>query len=48
MIGIFRKRMKEISDRKIHRIKMRWFDPLTDAELDKLGIDTKKKENLGL
>ena len=28
MIGIMKKRFKEISDRKIHRVKSRWFDPL--------------------
>jgi len=44
MIGILKRRFKEISLRKLHRVKNRWFDPLTEAELEKLGIDSKKKE----
>lgn len=48
MMTILKKRFKEISDRKIHRIKMRWFEPLTDVELDKLNINPGKKEDLGL
>ena len=31
MMSMMKKRFKEISDRKIHRIKMRWFTPLNDA-----------------
>ena len=44
MVSILKKRFKEISLRKMHRVKSRWFDPLTPAELDKLGICTKKEE----
>jgi len=29
MLGLLRKRFKEIADRKLHRIKIRWFEPLT-------------------
>lgn len=43
-----KKRFKEISDRKIHRIKMRWFTPLNDAELEKLSLKKGTKENMGL
>ena len=38
MVGILKKRFKEISDRKIHRVKARWFDPLNKQELEKLNI----------
>ena len=47
MVALLKKRFKEISDRKVHRVKMRWFDPLTPAEMEKLGL-TFKKENLGI
>ena len=47
MFSLFKKRFKEISDRKIHRVKMRWFDPLTDAEMEKLGL-THKEKKLGI
>jgi hypothetical protein len=43
MLGILRKRFKEISDRKRLRIKSRWFDPLNREELEKLGINEKKE-----
>ena len=44
MISILKKRFKEISLRKVHRVKSRWFDPLSKEELAKLGIDSKKVE----
>ena len=43
MLGILRKRFKEISDRKRLRIKSRWFEPLNREELEKLGINEKKE-----
>jgi len=36
-----KKRFKEISDRKVHRIKIRWFEPLNKEELAKLGLTGK-------
>ena len=42
MIGIMRKRFKEISDKQRLRIKSRWLDPLKKEELEKLGIFDKK------
>lgn len=44
MISILKKRFKEISLRKEHRVKIRWFDPLNKMELEKLGIDLNMKE----
>jgi len=44
MFGILKKRFKEISDRKIMRVKSRWFDPLTKEELEKLQINQKEKK----
>ena len=44
MVSILRKRFKEISMRKLHRVKSRWFDPLTPSELEKLGVSNKKDE----
>lgn len=41
MLGILRKRFKEISLRKKMRIKIRWFEPLNREELDKLGVTGK-------
>ena len=42
MLGILMKRAREIHTRKIHRIKIKWLTPLTDAEMEKLGIDKNK------
>mmetsp|Transcript_32947 Transcript_32947/g.50382 ORF Transcript_32947/g.50382 Transcript_32947/m.50382 type:complete len:174 (-) Transcript_32947:55-576(-) len=44
MISILRKRFKEISKRKMMRVKSRWFVPLNEHELEKLGINKDKKE----
>lgn len=48
MLGILRKRFKEISDRKKLRIKSRWFEPLNREELDKLGISEKSEKQMAL
>lgn len=48
MVGILRKRFKEISDRKRLRIKSRWFEPLNSTELEKLGINEKKEVQMCL
>ena len=48
MLGILRKRFKEISDRKRLRIKSRWFEPLNREELEKLGINEKKEVQMAL
>ena len=48
MVGILKKRFKEISDRKLNKVKSRWFDPLTKEELLKLNIDDKKDKNISL
>lgn len=48
MIGILKKRFKEISLRKLHRVKSRWFDPLNKEELEKLGLNKKKDEGISL
>jgi len=42
MVGILQKRCKEISDRNRLNIQIKWFEPLTRQELDKLGIKEKK------
>lgn len=42
MINILKKRFKEIADRKVHRIKMHWFQPLSKEELEKLGLNRKR------
>lgn len=44
MLGILRKRFKEISDRKKLRIKIRWLQPLNREELEKLGINEKNEK----
>jgi len=44
MISILMKRFREIHNRKIHRIKIKWLTPLTDVEMDKLGIDKNKSD----
>lgn len=41
MIGILKKRFKEISDRKKLHIRNKWFEPLCPEELKKLGINEK-------
>ena len=42
MITILIKRAREVHHRKILRIKVKWFTPLTDAEMEKLGISKNK------
>lgn len=44
MIGILQKRFKEISDRKLKKIKIQWFVPLNKQELEILGIKPQKNE----
>lgn len=48
MLGILRKRFKEISDRKKLHIKSRWFEPLNREELEKLGISEKNEKQMAL
>ena len=48
MLSILQKRFQEISQRKAMRVKSRWFDPLTNEEIAKLGWDTKKDKHVGL
>jgi hypothetical protein len=44
MIRMLKNRFDEISNRKIHQIKIRWFEPLNKLELEQLGIAANKKE----
>lgn len=44
MVGILKKRFKEISARKEHRVKIRWFEPLNKEEMSKLGLNTNKED----
>ena len=44
MVGILKKRFKEISDRKVHRVKMSWFTALDKHQLEILGIKDQKNE----
>jgi hypothetical protein len=44
MIGILKKRFKEITNRKLNKIKARWFEPLNKQELEELGIKAVKDE----
>ena len=44
MIGILKKRFKEISHRGKVGIKARWFEPLNYKEMEKLGIDAKNED----
>ena len=48
MLGILRKRFKEISDRKRYHIKIRWLEPLNSVELEKLGISEKPEREIAL
>ena len=48
MVSILKKRFNEISLRKAMKIKSRWFEPLTNEEISKLGWDTKKDSHVGL
>ena len=45
MVGILNKRFKEIADRKMAMIKIKWFKPLDKEELDILGIKPYQKED---
>ena len=38
MVGILKRRFAEMSLRKRHRVKSRWFDPLTPEELKTIGL----------
>jgi len=44
MVGILKRRFKEISDRKVHRVKMSWFTPLNKQEMEILGIKASANE----
>ena len=44
MITILLKRFREMHNRKIHRIKIKWLTPLTDTEMEKLGLDKHKND----
>lgn len=48
MVGILKKRVKEILDRKSHKVKSRWFEPLSREELNKLNLSEKKEKNISL
>lgn len=48
MLGILRKRFREISDRKKMHIKIRWFEPLNREELDKLGVNEKNEKAMAI
>lgn len=47
MVSILKKRYREISARKVHRIKIRWFEPLNKEEMELLGLN-KIKEDKGV
>jgi len=47
MVGILRRRFNEIMLRKVHRVKIRWFEPLNKGELQKLGL-TKEEKGVAL
>jgi len=44
MIGILRKRFVEMADRKMKKIKIRWFSPLNKHELEVLGLDKSSRD----
>jgi hypothetical protein len=44
MIQILKSRAREYAERKQKNVKMKWFEPLTKDELDKIEI-YKKKQN---
>mmetsp|Transcript_1047 Transcript_1047/g.1920 ORF Transcript_1047/g.1920 Transcript_1047/m.1920 type:complete len:291 (-) Transcript_1047:44-916(-) len=46
MVSILRKRFKEISMRKLNRVKSRWFDPLNKEELEKIGVKNQKEKHI--
>lgn len=45
---ILTKRMKEMALRKEMRVKMLWFTPLNQAQMEKLGLDISKDKNVSL
>jgi hypothetical protein len=45
MVAMVSKRYQEISNRYTKGVNMRWFDPLSDAELKTLGIDRKNEKH---
>ena len=46
MVGILKRRFAEISLRKRHRVKSRWFDPLTPEEMAKIGLKGTKEKHI--
>ena len=44
MWKIMKNRFREISNRKLNQVKIRWFTPLNKMELEKLGIKASKDE----
>ena len=48
MVKMHRNRFNEIAQRKLMKIKIRWFEPLNKLELEKLGIKDRKEQTISL
>ena len=43
MVKIIQSRWAEASERKLKGVKMRWLEPLTKKEIDKISLYNKKR-----